>query len=414
MSKISNRTVFHKISRGTIAALLLIVVAFLAINLISGDIRTFIPFSQKNTDAKITAPVTTFAAVSEAGPQAYPIIDGTQVVWVSLDNPSEKSTLNSKQVGVFTDINLGRSGALPAPDLRKVAIVENHNQLVIASSDGSSIYRLPDLRVNRLIAWAPNSQKLIVHVQSQTVKSAFYPYGVMELPDPSNTTFDLAAGARPGGYYFLDLEKKSSMHLPMLDDVEVKEFIDDTHLLLSIEDPHTGSNEHFASFDLMTYKVDGTKLFNIFTDLDASQFSFSRDGKLWTITISAKEGSVPDKERMWVAVGKYPNFPNTVIQKGEYAQNQASLISPDGSKVLFRSRDIQNGPEFIQLYNKNTVTRLVEGRTHAEMWIDSDRFIYVTYAPTGLDKPAETATYHVYNTETGESTKLFEAKISNK
>lgn len=411
MKKISTNSGFFKINFSTISILLLILISFFAGKFISGDLPSFIPITPKSTQKEIFAPVSTFSPISQAGPQAYPIIDDARLVWVTVDNPAEKNSVYSKTVGIYTDMNFAGYNTVPAPDLRKVAIVEDHNELVIVSSDGSSVYPLPNLNVSRIVAWAPNSQKLIVQVQSQTVKSTFYPGGGVELPDPSNTTFDLAAGTQPSGFYLLDLQKNSSMHLPMLSDVEILSFVGNNQLLLSFQEPtNTGSKERLASFDLLTYKLDGTKLFNLFDDTGGSQFSFSADGKFWAATISGGEGT-PENERMWVATGKYPSFPSTSIRKGEYAQNQLPVICPDGSKVLYMSRDITNGPQFIQLYSKNTDKRVAEGRVQIGMWIDSDRFIYSTLSPQDIMLLPETTTYTVYNTKTSESTILHTAKI---
>jgi hypothetical protein len=410
MKKTSTHSGFFKINFSTISILLLILISFFAGKFINGDLPSFTPVTPKSTQKEIIAPVSTFPPISQTGPQSYPIIDDTHLVWVSIDNPAEKNTGYSKTVGIYTDMNFAGYNTVPAPDLRKVAIVENHNELVIVSSDGSSVYPLPNLNVNRIVAWAPNSQKLIVQVNSPTVKNTIYPHA-MEQPNPSDTTFDLAAGTQPGGFYLLDFQKNSSMHLPMLSDVEILNFIDSNQLLLSFQEPtNTGSKERLASFDLLTYKLDGTKLFNLFDGTGGSQFTFSADGKFWAATISKGEGT-PENERMWVAVGKYPNFPSTSIRKGGYAQNQLPLISPDGSKVLYMSRDTINGSQFIQLYSKNTDKRVAEGRVQIVMWIDSDRFIYSTLSPQDMRLLPETTTYTVYNTNTNEAAMLHKAKI---
>ena len=364
--------------------------------------------SQVNTATVATGtasvPASQFPEISEKGPQAYPVIDNNKLIWISIKNPQEKNASYSKEISDFGGgaLGLGVAPFLRAPDLLKAAYINSEKQLEIISSDGTIVKPIPDLPIQYLTSWSKDSKKLVVYATPQTIQTLLNP-GEMSPPHLTETTHDLSRFTTVGGFYLIDLTKKKVSHLFMLSGVSVYDFVDNTRLLISM--PRYDHKDNFATFDVETYLFDPTKLFNAFTEYFAPQFSTSADGSVWAITLSLEDTMHTDQSSAQIVVGAFPTVPTTLVKKGTFAQYQGPLVSPKGTKVLFRGRDVVNGPHYIHVYQDGKDERVVEALP--EMWVNDTQFVYSKYSDVYTSQ-SNLQSVSLYDTQTKQSTLLFE------
>lgn len=362
--------------------------------------------SQINTTVGTNGTVSTspFPGVSEKGPQAYPVVDNNKLIWVSIKNPQEKNASYTKEVSDYGGgaLGFGVHPFLRAPDLLKAAYINTENQLEIISSDGSVVTPAPGLAIQYLTSWSKDSKKLVVYVTPQTIQTILNPEG-MNATDPSQTTHDMSKSGTVGGYYLIDLTKKVVNHLPMLSGVNVYDFIDNTELLISTSGyNHT---DNYATFDVETLVYDPTKLFNLLTEYFNPQVSTSADGSVWAMTLTQSKTMHSGNEDATIVIGKFPIIPTTVVKKGGFAQAQGPLVSPKGTKVLFRMYDVLNGPKYIHVYQDGKDERAVEALP--EMWVNDTQFVYSKYSDAYTSQ-SNLQNVSLYDTQTKQSTLLFE------
>lgn len=364
--------------------------------------------SQVNTATVATGtasvPASQFPEISEKGPQAYPVIDNNKLIWISIKNPQEKNTSYSKEISDFGGGALG-FGVVPflrAPDLLKAAYINSEKQLEIISSDGTIVKPIPELPIQYLTSWSKDSKKLVVYVAPQTIQSILNQES-MNPADPAQTVHDMSNSKTVGGFYLIDLTKKKVSQLPMLSGVSVYDFIDSNRLLISMS--RYDNKDNFATFDVETLVFDPTKLFNAFTDYFAPQFSTSADGSVWAITLSLEKTMHTNESSATIMVGTFPTVPTTVVKKGAFAQFQGPLVSPKGTKVLFRGYDVVNGPKYIHVYQDGKDERVVEALP--EMWVNDTQFVYSKYSDVYTSQ-SNLQNVSLYDTQTKQSTLLYE------
>ncbi|MBP7774386.1 hypothetical protein KA078_01200 [Candidatus Woesebacteria bacterium] len=348
-----------------------------------------------------TAP---FSEVSEKGPQAYPVVDDNKLIWVSLKNPQEQSSSYTKESSDSGGgaLGFGNHPFLRAPDLLKIAYINSENQLEIISSDGSVVKPVPELPIQYLTSWSKDSKKLLVYVTPQTIQTVLNPEG-MSSTNPSQITHDLSKFNIVGGYYLIDLTTKVTKYLSMLTGVGVVDFIDNSKLLISMS--RYDNKENYATFDVETYLFDPTKLFDSFIDYTWPQFSTSADGSVWAMTLTQGQTMHSENAEAAIVVGKFPTVPTTIVKKGAYAQYQGPLVSPKGTKVIFRAYDVLNGPKYIHLYQDGKDERLVEALP--EMWVNDTQFVYSKYFDSYTSQ-SNLQNVSLYDTQTKQSTLLYE------
>lgn len=350
-----------------------------------------------------------FEPFSDNLTQNFPVNVNNILYSFSVEDGSVKEI--KKNVGSLGgSLGYGTFGYLFSPDLTKVAVIDEDNNLTIHSSDGSQVREIESsLNAYALTGWSPDSTKLIISAMgSPTIIDGYIPNGPVD-PDTilEEQTFEKSSVAN--GFYLLDLDNGTTSYLGVLDGIQVYDWIDNqTLLLFSPNYP----NEMYFSFNLQTY-TSSSNLTDVFDGLFSTQTSIARDTstKKWALGISP-DGIDEQDATSRVVLATYPSIEGEVIAEGRFASVQSPHISPDGKKVLYRKYDVLNGPNYIELYMNGQSQRLFEGLTLA--WVDDNRFIYGVY-PKGEENNSNDGAaekYYQYDLTTRQSTLMHEANRS--
>ncbi len=316
----------------------------------------------------------TFSAVSESGPQSYPFVRANKLIWLPLDGQPATTQKDVTLDGYGGWMGYGEGPLLMAPDLRKAAVT-TAGGLEIISSDGSVVKPQTGLPVAYLSGWSPDSKKLVVYVSAPTAKSIFFEQGPSEV-DSTKTTSTVRDQFTHNGFYMIDLAERRVKPLHAMEDALFETWVDADTIMFYLQE---GNNDSFYAFyNIKTGVLDPVGLGYAFKDYFTPSFDFDRTGQKWLAFLAPdnfSETGVPSK----LAVGPVKQVPKTTVIEGKFASFQMGMLSPDGTRAIFETKDEPNGVAYVHLWEGSAHKRLFEGRPI--VWIDETKFLYGVYTP---------------------------------
>ncbi len=317
---------------------------------------------------------TTFDAVSEAGPQSYPFVRGSKLLWLPLDGQPATTQKDLTLTGYRGWLGYGEGPLLMAPDLRKAAVI-TEDGLQIISSDGSVVKPQPDLPVAYLSGWSSDSKKLVVYVSAPTAKSILFEQGPGS-ESPWSTTTTVRDQFTHNGFYMLDLTERRVKPLHVMEDALFETWVNSDTIMFYLEE---GNDDRFYAFyNTSTGVLDPVGLGYAFKDYFTPSFDFDKTGQKWLAFLAPdnfSETGVPSK----LAIGPVKQVPTTTVIEGKFASFQMGMLSPDGARAIFETKDEPNGVSYVHLWEGSAHRRLFEGRPIT--WIDDTKFLYGIYTP---------------------------------
>ena len=294
----------------------------------------------------------------------------------------------------------GSNAPLNSPDLKKIAYIDESNNLHLMNSKGEVDVLISDeLNVTYISGWSSDSNKLIFYANNQTLKDQLFPESGpgFQAEEPTGI-IKVERNAKETGFYLLDTETENITYLSSFDGASFESWIDDSRVLLKFGNY---SNEKYIVFDINSFEADAGIMNGGLENDFASQYVFSADGKKWAFTW---HGGNNESQSASIILADFPSVEGKELMKAGFAQIQAPKISPDGKMVTFMSYDEQNGPLFTYLYDGEKVEKVVDGT--ARVWISNTQFIYMIANPAHASNPDMASKLFIYDTEMKKSTQI--------
>ncbi len=297
--------------------------------------------------------------------------------------------------GSVGTVGLGESGVATSPDGKYVAYQTKDNRLVLLTSDNKQKVTLPpQLKVSGVGPWSPDSHRLIVFSAPGTVSELFEGMGEPE----GEVSFK--KGLLPKGYYLIDI--KAGTVIPLTPISSFTGWVDKSRILTSTSESNI-DNENLIVFDVDRFTVDTTNLLAS-VHFFSVQKTVSDDGKKWALTVWPTGKDVGD---IYTFIADFPQLSGSVIAKS--IRTQEPIISPNGESVMFRTYDELNGPNFVEYWQNDKLTRV--GKGVPLRWVDKTHFIYAEMT----EEHSSNTTAHLknvvlYDLTNGEKQELFGVK----
>ncbi|MDO8488239.1 MAG: hypothetical protein Q7S31_02900 [bacterium] len=257
----------------------------------------------------------------------------------------------------------GSTDPMISPDLSKTAYIKD-NQLWLISADGKEKVQVTRERpVSGLGPWSLDSKYVVFYSVGETLKGAFMGMLVEE-----TRTFD--QNKFPQGVFLADTVTGKVIWLSPLDNVVV--WVSPTKLLTLI-DANQAPTAGYIVFDIEKFEADTKTAGSGFAEWFYPQISTSISGK-WALSLGRTGNESGTENYTKIVVADYPATEGVVVEEGRWAYIQKPIISPNGSKLLFRKYDVVNGPVYVQYWDGNSVRKIVDGEPEA--WVDDNQFIY--------------------------------------
>lgn len=331
--------------------------------------------NQVSSTGGYTNIVATFNPLPETTLQSYPILqDGLLVL--SPINTEDKTAIPTdvKVAGVllgYARINgIATTIPDPSPDLKKIAYITD-NSLWIMTADGKNKVNIPNLVVDSIRSWAPDSKKLIVTSPLETLDSLVI-YGMGEPEIKPNTTFPI--NRMRGGNYLVDIEKGEVTSLYPTDSAYLVYWIGPNKLLIETS---SSSNSQVYIFDITNFTGDAQTFSTLAKDYFGRHFSADSSGKKWAVSVgnTGDDASNPaNVSSSNIVIADFPSLQGTTVEQGTWAQVQAPNISPSGTKVMYVAHFDLTTQWHIRIWDG--VNKLQVENARPVMWVDDNQFIY--------------------------------------